>query len=86
MTTEQPTNEREARDEHEARLHRVTSNLHTLANQLARQHPDFPIVSFAKAFLTVAISGLITAVGQPLTARYLRQLADGMDSEPERLN
>jgi hypothetical protein len=73
-------------EDHEAKFHQVSRNLNLLAQLLAQQHPEFPAIDFARCFLTVAVSGLLTATNAATTAQYLRQLAARLDADPESVN
>jgi len=67
-------------DQHERQLAQCSSNLWKLAMQLCQDYPDFGMASFGKAFMTTALGLLVTAVGPDVAARWLRELADDVES------
>jgi hypothetical protein len=66
--------------EHARKFAQVSRNLAKLAETLSAQHPDFPRGDFGRAFLTTAIALLLDAAGGEETARYLRELAAGIEA------
>lgn len=78
--TDQRASDTPEQEEHARQFLQVSLNLRKVADNLVSQHPDFGRDNFGRAFATTSLSLLLDSVGQEETARYLRALADGLES------
>jgi len=72
-------------DSDPAKFAQITRNLKILADQLLKQHPDYAIEEFGRAFTAVAVSLLLAEVGDAATADWLRGLAAELESRNAHL-